>query len=1188
MRLLFILLMLLLPVRALAQDAEDKGFLTELLQDSLGGEGRVVSINGFAGALSRRATIASMTIADMDGVWLTLEDVALQWNRAGLLRGRIEIEELSAARIALPRMPLPAPGAGPSAEAQGFSLPELPVSIRIGTLSVAQIDLGAPILGQAAQLELSGAANLSDGTGAVTLNAARSDGQIGVLDLAGSYDGALIDLDLTLEEEPGGIAARLANLPGLPSVALTLKGSGPPNDFTTDLRLSTDGAPRLEGALAVTQEEADRRFLVDLGGDVTALFAPQYRAFFGEAVQLKASGVRRADGRTELEKFELTAAALELSGLAALDAENWPELLDIAGRLRANDGRSVLLPLGQTETRVDEAVLDIQFDASAGNALTGRFDLTGFDRDEVQVGLLTLDVDGTLAAASNRLNALKAAVTLSADAVEFSDEALHKAVGSRLTGKLDVDFLESGALEMTSIDLAGPDYGLTGNVALSGLEEAFDAALDLSIVAEDLSRFSDLSGQPLTGEATLQLTGSADLGGAFDLLLDGQASGITLGIAQADALLAGQTDLVVKAKRTEAGLVLETFDLRNPQASASGGGTVATDASNLQIDARITEVADLVPQFQGPLTVSGQALQDMRGWSVNVTAAGPLDAEAAIKGLATGPDASLDFDLAIPDIRRLASGYRGRLALRGNVAQSPEGWRVDTDVQGPYALSAELSGLVTGAAPDLRFNARLPNIAPLVPELSGPLRVDGTARQQGANWFVDTALNGPAGTTADVVGRVGTNGQLGISVAGNAPLALANPFIAPRNLQGQARFDLRVDGPAALRSVSGRVTAQNGRLIAPNFRVALSELAGQIDLSGGRADLALQSAVSTGGRLSVAGPVTLTGGFPTDLAIGIEAVRVTDPALYETVLNGQISVTGPLTGGARIAGRVDVGETNVSVPSSGLGGFTIIPEIVHQGASPAVRATQRRAGLDKKAQTASGSGPAYPLDVLISAPARIFVRGRGVDAELGGRLRLTGTTANILSSGQFSLIRGRLDILEKRFTLDEGSVQLQGGFDPFLRFVATTRTSTGTAGVIIEGAASSPQVRFISTPEAPQDEVLAQIFFGKDVAQLSAFQALQLANAVATLAGRGGEGVVSKLRKSFALDDLDVTTDESGNTAVRAGKYISENVYTDVELGGENGAELSINIDLTPNLTARGKADAAGGTSVGIYFEKDY
>ena len=48
------------------------------------------------------------------------------------------------------------------------------------------------------------------------------------------------------------------------------------------------------------------------------------------------------------------------------------------------------------------------------------------------------------------------------------------------------------------------------------------------------------------------------------------------------------------------------------------------------------------------------------------------------------------------------------------------------------------------------------------------------------------------------------------------------------------------------------------------------------------------------------------------------------------------------------------------------------------------------------------------------------MRGRGLDAELGGSVRLTGPVTNIQPVGGFSMIRGRLSILGQRITFDEG------------------------------------------------------------------------------------------------------------------------------------------------------------------------
>jgi translocation and assembly module TamB len=118
--------------------------------------------------------------------------------------------------------------------------------------------------------------------------------------------------------------------------------------------------------------------------------------------------------------------------------------------------------------------------------------------------------------------------------------------------------------------------------------------------------------------------------------------------------------------------------------------------------------------------------------------------------------------------------------------------------------------------------------------------------------------------------------------------------------------------------------------------------------------------------------------------------------------------------------------------------------------------------------------------------------------------------------------------------------------------------------------------------------VLAQLLFGRNLSEISAFQALQLANAVATLAGRGGVGLVGNLRDRFGLDDLDVTTTDSGETALRVGKYLTDNVYTDVTAASDGTGEVSLNIDLTPSLKGKATLGSDGNSSIGVFFEKDY
>ena len=110
--------------------------------------------------------------------------------------------------------------------------------------------------------------------------------------------------------------------------------------------------------------------------------------------------------------------------------------------------------------------------------------------------------------------------------------------------------------------------------------------------------------------------------------------------------------------------------------------------------------------------------------------------------------------------------------------------------------------------------------------------------------------------------------------------------------------------------------------------------------------------------------------------------------------------------------------------------------------------------------------------------------------------------------------------------------------------------------------------------------MLAHLLFGRNLTSLSPLQAVQLANAVATLAGRGGDGVIGKLRRSFGLDDLDIETDAAGGASVRLGRYIAKNIYTDVTVGSEGTTELNLNLDVRPGVTVRGSADSQGNTGI--------
>src|ERR1700677_4354419 len=111
------------------------------------------------------------------------------------------------------------------------------------------------------------------------------------------------------------------------------------------------------------------------------------------------------------------------------------------------------------------------------------------------------------------------------------------------------------------------------------------------------------------------------------------------------------------------------------------------------------------------------------------------------------------------------------------------------------------------------------------------------------------------------------------------------------------------------------------------------------------------------------------------------------------------------------------------------------------------------------------------------------------------------------------------------------------------------------------GPAAQPVFAFTSEPSLPQDEILSRILFQKPSGNLSPFQALQVANAAASLSGNGD--AFEKVRKSLGVDSLDVGASATGGPVVGAQRAINDRLSLGVKSGArpeDNGVSLDIDI----------------------------
>jgi translocation and assembly module TamB len=59
-------------------------------------------------------------------------------------------------------------------------------------------------------------------------------------------------------------------------------------------------------------------------------------------------------------------------------------------------------------------------------------------------------------------------------------------------------------------------------------------------------------------------------------------------------------------------------------------------------------------------------------------------------------------------------------------------------------------------------------------------------------------------------------------------------------------------------------------------------------------------------------------------------------------------------------------------------------------------------------------------------------------------------------------------------------------------------------------------------------------------------------------------------------------------TALTAGRYLSENLYTEIEVEQDGGTSVSLNLDLRDGVTVRGRLENDGESGIGIFIKRDY
>jgi translocation and assembly module TamB len=457
---------------------------------------------------------------------------------------------------------------------------------------------------------------------------------------------------------------------------------------------------------------------------------------------------------------------------------------------------------------------------------------------------------------------------------------------------------------------------------------------------------------------------------------------------------------------------------------------------------------------------------------------------------------------------------------------------------------------------------------------------------------IDTTVRNADGLSLTARGTVGVTGAtpLAINVNGQLPFTAAGARLAAQGiaLRGDARFNLVIRGTAARPAISGSITTSGGTLTLIRQNLVIKNIAANVTLSGDQARIVnVSGALDGGGTLMVAGTVGFApgSGLPANLKINLKNAVYVDGRIVAAKLNGDLTVNGRLQNSPTLTGKIHLNRADITIPERLPGSLSKI-DVKHKNAPADVKAQSAEIRARTKGTTRGESAGGIKLDLTISAPRKIFVRGRGLDTELGGEVKVTGSSNSPNVAGGFRMVRGRLAIIGKRLDFTTGQITFGGGLMPYLNMVASSAAGSTTVYVNVNGPANSPTFSFTSSPALPQDEVLAQLIFGRSSSSLSAIQIAQLADAVATLAGGQSNSLFNRLRQGLGVDDLDIGSDENGRTNVTAGKYLNKRTYLELQQGATSKA--IINLDIGKGVKLKGEAGSDGSTATGLFYEKEY
>ncbi|MCC2607504.1 translocation/assembly module TamB domain-containing protein [Planctobacterium marinum] len=283
----------------------------------------------------------------------------------------------------------------------------------------------------------------------------------------------------------------------------------------------------------------------------------------------------------------------------------------------------------------------------------------------------------------------------------------------------------------------------------------------------------------------------------------------------------------------------------------------------------------------------------------------------------------------------------------------------------------------------------------------------------------------------------------------------------------------------------------------------------------------------------------------------------------------------------KLSGKINVPQASVKIKT--------LPEGAQRPSADIVFADSP----DKNATT----GPKLVLDLALFVDPKkqksVNLEAFGLTTSLTGNLQLNGGET-LTANGEVSLLNGTYKAYGQNLIIRQGDLLFNGPLEyPSLSLEAIrdpqVTSDNVIAGLRVEGAARQPTVTVFSNPDMSQAQALSYLLSGKALgAKSNASQESVFANVLLSYGLNKSEGAVSKIGKSFGVEDLSLAMEGQGDSSkVAVSGTIAPNVKIAYGVGVFDAiSEVSLRYQLLPQLYL----EAVSGLSnaFDIFYEFNY